>query len=82
MPRFRLKRFCPHIRASVVRAILHTIGQLINIAKILRTLLQKIEYMVDNVTSESLLLDWERGYCVQYRETDPTFIELLAAEDG
>ncbi|WP_278245839.1 contractile injection system protein, VgrG/Pvc8 family [Rodentibacter pneumotropicus] len=45
-------------------------------------MLQKIEYMVDNVTSESLLLDWERGYCVQYRETDPTFIELLAAEDG
>ncbi|WP_256802919.1 hypothetical protein [Rodentibacter pneumotropicus] len=44
--------------------------------------MQKIEYMVDNVTSESLLLDWERGYCVQYRETDPTFIELLAAEDG
>ncbi|OOF55564.1 hypothetical protein BKL49_11490 [Rodentibacter myodis] len=37
---------------------------------------------MENVTFEPLPLDWEREYCVQYRETDFAFIERLAAEEG
>ena len=51
-----------------------------NSEKIIRTLLQKNR--VENVSFEPLPSDWEREYCVQYRETDLAFIERLAAEEG
>ena len=51
-----------------------------NSEKIIRTLLQKNR--VEKVSFEPLPSDWEREYCVQYRETDLAFIERLAAEEG
>ena len=51
-----------------------------NSKKIIRTLLQKNR--VEKVSFEPLPSDWEREYCVQYRETDLAFIERLAAEEG
>ena len=51
-----------------------------NSEKIIRTLLQKNR--VEKVSFEPLPSDWEREYCVQYRETDLAFVERLAAEEG
>ncbi|WP_077422848.1 type VI secretion system Vgr family protein [Rodentibacter myodis] len=71
------------VEPALVRAGLQSdsrIFQQQNSEKIIRTLLQKNH--VEKVSFEPLPLDWEREYCVQYRETDLAFIERLAAEEG
>ncbi|OOF41337.1 type IV secretion protein Rhs, partial [Rodentibacter mrazii] len=71
------------VEPALVRAGLQSDSRIFqhqNSEKIIRTLLQKNR--VDNVAFEPLPSDWEREYCVQYRETDLTFIECLAAEEG
>lgn len=71
------------VEPALVRAGLQSDSRIFqhqNSEKILRTLLQKNR--VDNVVFEPLPQDWEREYCVQYRETDFAFIERLAAEEG
>ncbi|QIA76527.1 type VI secretion system Vgr family protein [Rodentibacter caecimuris] len=71
------------VEPALVRAGLQSDSRIFqhqNSEKIIRTLLQKNR--VEKVTVEPLQSDWEREYCVQYRETDVAFIERLAAEEG
>ncbi|MCQ9124167.1 type VI secretion system Vgr family protein, partial [Rodentibacter caecimuris] len=71
------------VEPALVRAGLQSDSRIFqhqNSEKIIRTLLQKNR--VEKVTFEPLPSDWERDYCVQYRETDVAFIERLAAEEG
>ncbi|WP_077586206.1 type VI secretion system Vgr family protein [Rodentibacter caecimuris] len=71
------------VEPALVRAKLQSDSRIFqhqNSEKIIRTLLQKNR--VEKVTFEPLPSDWEREYCVQYRETDFAFIERLAAEEG
>ncbi|MCQ9124761.1 type VI secretion system tip protein VgrG, partial [Rodentibacter heylii] len=68
------------VEPALVRAGLQSDSRIFqhqNSEKIIRTLLQK--NWVEKVTFEPLPSDWEREYCVQYRETDVAFIERLAA---
>ncbi|MCR1836485.1 contractile injection system protein, VgrG/Pvc8 family [Rodentibacter caecimuris] len=70
------------VEPALVRAELQSDSRIFqhqNSEKIIRTLLQKNR--VDNVAFEPLPSDWEREYCVQYRETDLTFIECLATDE-
>lgn len=71
------------VEPTLVRAALQSDSRIFqhqNSEKILRTVLQKNR--VEQVAFEPLPADWEREYCVQYRETDLAFIERLAAEEG
>ncbi|MCQ9122414.1 type VI secretion system tip protein VgrG, partial [Rodentibacter pneumotropicus] len=58
------------VEPALVRAALQSDSRIFqhqNSEKIIRMLLQKNR--VDNVAFEPLPSDWEREYCVQYRET-------------
>ncbi|WP_162541395.1 type VI secretion system Vgr family protein, partial [Aggregatibacter actinomycetemcomitans] len=71
------------VEPALVRSMLQSDSRIFqhqNSEKIIRTLLQKSR--VDKVAFAPLPADWEREYCVQYRETDFAFIERLAAEEG